>query len=91
MQTVREEGADSVLLQLMSIVDGGKRQASPGAWRRRLTNLLTTRRTAEIPTEAWPHPREIWRRESGEKPYQRADGLPRLTNNGRWTDSLSLQ
>ncbi len=91
MRTIREKGADSVLLQLMSIFDGGEPQASPGAWRRRLTTTLTTRRTAEIPTEAWPHLHEIWRRESGEKPYQRADGLPRLTNNGRWTDSLSLQ
>jgi O-acetyl-ADP-ribose deacetylase (regulator of RNase III) len=90
MQTVREEGADSVLLQLMSIFDGGEPQGSPGSWRRRLTALLTTRRTSEIPTEAWPHLHEIWRRESGEKPCQRADGLPRLTNSGRWTDSVSL-
>jgi O-acetyl-ADP-ribose deacetylase (regulator of RNase III) len=90
MQTVREEGADSVLLQLMSILDGGNPLGSPGAWRRRLTALLTTRRTAEIPAEAWPHLHEIWRRESGEKPYQRVAGLPRLTDNRRWTDSLSL-
>lgn len=93
MQIVRTpggEGADRALLRLISILDGGGPRGSPGMWRRHLTALLTTRRTVEIPEEAWPLLHEVWGRESKCKPFQRAADLPRLTNNGRWTDSLSL-
>jgi O-acetyl-ADP-ribose deacetylase (regulator of RNase III) len=90
MQSVHEKGAASVLLQLLSILEGSEPQGSPALWRRRLTAWLTTRGTADIPPQAWPLLHEIWSCEAREKSSQRAADLPRLTSDGRWTDSLSL-
>jgi O-acetyl-ADP-ribose deacetylase (regulator of RNase III) len=74
----------------MLIFEGGEPAGDPCTWRRRLTALLTTSRTVDIPKEAWPLLHEIWRRESEAKPFQCADELPRLTRNGLWTDTLSI-
>jgi uncharacterized protein YjeT (DUF2065 family) len=52
MQSVYEKGAASVLLQLLSILEGSEPQGSPALWRRRLTAWLTTRGTADIPPQA---------------------------------------
>ncbi len=90
MQSVYGEGAGSALFQLLSILEGGEPRGGPAIWRRRLTAWLTTRGTAEIPSHAWPLLDEIWSRRAREIPSQRAADLPRLTSNGRWTDSLSL-
>ena len=93
MQVVRTsagEGSDRALLHLLCMLEGGEHVGTPETWRRRLTALLTTRRTTEIPEAAWPLLHEVWSRESKEKPFQCAADLPRLTNDGRWTDSLSL-
>jgi O-acetyl-ADP-ribose deacetylase (regulator of RNase III) len=90
MQSVHEKGAASVLLQLLSILEGSEPQGSPALWRRRLTAWLTTRGTADIPPQAWPLLHEIWSCEAREKSSQRAADLPRLTSDGCWTDSLSL-
>jgi O-acetyl-ADP-ribose deacetylase (regulator of RNase III) len=90
MQSVHEKGAAGVLLQLLSILEGSEPQGGPAVWRRRLNAWLTTRGTTQIPPHAWPLLDEIWSREAMDKPSQRAADLPRLTSNGRWTDSLSL-
>jgi O-acetyl-ADP-ribose deacetylase (regulator of RNase III) len=90
VQSAHEEGAGSVLLNLLSILEGCQPQGSPAVWRRRLTAWLTTRATAGIPPHAWPLLHQIWSREASGKPSQPAAGLPRLTGNGRWMDSLSL-
>jgi hypothetical protein len=90
MQPVHEGDAESVLLRLLTILEGGRPQRAPDLWRRRLTAWLTTHGTAEIPADAWPLLDEIWRRESLAKPVQRAADLARRTSNGCWTDCLSL-
>jgi|ERR1035438_10405657 O-acetyl-ADP-ribose deacetylase (regulator of RNase III) len=90
MQSVHGEGAGSALFQLLSNLEGNEPQGDPAVWRRRLTAWLTTRGAAEIPPHVWPLLDEIWRHEAREKPSQRAADLPRLTSDGRWTDSLSL-
>ncbi len=81
---------DNTLRHLMSIFDGGEPDGSPSTWRRRLTALLTTLPTSEIPPEAWPLLHEIWTTESKNRPVGRAADLPRLTSNGLWTDAVSL-
>jgi O-acetyl-ADP-ribose deacetylase (regulator of RNase III) len=90
MQSVHGEGADSALFQLLSILESGEPQGSPAVRRRRLTAWLTARGTAEIPAHAWPLLDEIRSREARKTLSQRAADLPRLTSDGRWTDSLSL-
>lgn len=76
--------------RLLSLLEGAEPGGDPSAWRRRLTALLTATRSAEIPVAAWPLLDEIWTRESKTKPIQRASELPRVTGDGRWTDSVSL-
>jgi O-acetyl-ADP-ribose deacetylase (regulator of RNase III) len=74
----------------MSIFDGGEPDGASSTWRRRLTALLTTRRSPEIPEEAWPLLHELWNRESKARPFQSAAELPRLTSNGQWADAVTL-
>jgi O-acetyl-ADP-ribose deacetylase (regulator of RNase III) len=90
MQSVQEEGADRILVRLLSILEGSEPTDDPAVWRQRLTAWLTTRGTGEIPPHAWPLLHEIWSREAKGEPSQPAADLPRLTSDGRWTDSVSL-